>query len=122
MEFDKFRDMLWTWHRNLSAALRACLNGTEWMHIRNAITVLKSCLDHFPAVDFQGRQFQQALAKIAEREAASKTGSEDGQSHRVDLSVTANTALSALKKQAPKWVMVQAFRSNTVSNIFCIAI
>lgn len=122
MEFDKFRDMLWTWHRNLSAALRACLNGTEWMHIRNAITVLKSCLDHFPAVDFQGRQFQQALAKIAEREAASKTGSEDGQSHRVDLSVTANTALSALKKQAPKWVMVQAFRSNTVSNTFCIAI
>ena len=115
MEFDQFRDLLWKWHRNLFAALKSCLYGTEWMHIRNAITILKSCLEHFPAVDFQGRQIQQALAKIAEREAASKTGSEDGQSHRVDLAVTANTSLSALKKQAPKWVMVQAFRSNTVS-------
>ena len=115
MEFDQFRDLLWTWHRNLCAALRSCLNGTEWMHIRNAITILKSCLDHFPAVDFQGKQFQQALTKIAEREAASKTEAGDGQSHRVDLAVTANTSLSALKKQAPKWVMVQAFRSNTVS-------
>lgn len=119
MEFDQFRDLLWTWHRNLSTALRACLNGTEWMHIRNAITILKCCLDYFPAVDFMGRQFQQALGKIAEREAASKTEDEDGQSHRVDLSVTANTALSALKKQVSKWVMVQAFRSNIVSNLFC---
>ncbi len=116
MEFDQFRDLLWTWHRNLSTALRTCLNGTEWMHIRNAITILKSCLDYFPAVDFMGRQFQQALAKIAEREAASKAEDEDGQGHRVDLSVTANTALSALKRQASKWVMVQAFRSNIVGD------
>ncbi|RYP64570.1 hypothetical protein DL771_008683 [Monosporascus sp. 5C6A] len=116
MEFDQFRDLLWTWHRNLSTALRTCLSGTEWMHIRNAITILKCCLDYFPAVDFMGRHFQQALGKIAEREAASKTEDEDGQSHRVDLSVTANTALSALKKQAPKWVMVQAFRSNVTND------
>ncbi|KAI1142272.1 hypothetical protein F5Y05DRAFT_220029 [Hypoxylon sp. FL0543] len=113
MEHDQFRDLLWTWHRNLSTALRTCLTGTEWMHIRNAITVLKTGLEHFPAVDFMGRQFLQILGKIAEREAASKNEDEDGQSHRVDLSVTANTATSALKKYSPKWVMVQAFRSNT---------
>ncbi|KAI1095904.1 hypothetical protein F5B19DRAFT_272207 [Rostrohypoxylon terebratum] len=113
MEHDQFRDLLWTWHRNLSAALRACLNGTEWMHIRNAITILKAGLEHFPAVDFMGKQFLQILGKIAEREAASKNESEDGQSHRVDLSVTANTATSALKRYSTKWVMVQAFRSNT---------
>ncbi|KAI1210828.1 uncharacterized protein F4807DRAFT_40347 [Annulohypoxylon truncatum] len=112
MEHDQFRDLLWTWHRNLSAALRACLTGMEWMHIRNAITVLKACLEHFPAVDFMGRQFLQILGKIAEREAASKNEGEDGQNHRVDLSVTANTATSALKRYSPKWVMVQAFRSN----------
>ncbi|OTA63751.1 hypothetical protein K449DRAFT_433074 [Hypoxylon sp. EC38] len=113
MEHDQFRDLLWAWHRNLSAALRACLSGAEWMHIRNAITVLKSGLEYFPAVDFMGRQFLQILGKIAEREAASKNEGEDGQSHRVDLSVTANTATSALKKYSSKWVMVQAFRSNT---------
>ncbi|KAI2469360.1 hypothetical protein F4781DRAFT_220354 [Annulohypoxylon bovei var. microspora] len=113
MEHDQFRDLLWTWHRNLSTALRACLTGTEWMHIRNAITILKSGLEHFPAVDFMGRQFLQILGKIAEREAASKNEGEDGQGHRVDLSVTANTATSALRRYSPKWVMVQAFRSNT---------
>lgn len=115
MEHDKFRDQLWMWHRNISVALKSCLQGTEWMQIRNAITVLKAVLDYFPAVDFMGRQFMQALQKIAEREAATKNESNDGQGHRVDLSVTAGTAASALKKQESKWVMVQAFRSNTVS-------
>ncbi|KAI1776527.1 hypothetical protein F4818DRAFT_352054 [Hypoxylon cercidicola] len=113
MEHDQFRDLLWAWHRNLSMALRSCLGGKEWMHIRNAITVLKGGLEHFPAVDFMGKQFLQILGKIAEREAASKNEGEDGQSHRVDLSVTANTATSALRKYSRNWVMVQAFRSNT---------
>ncbi|KAI1379300.1 hypothetical protein F4677DRAFT_442280 [Hypoxylon crocopeplum] len=113
MEHDQFRDQLWTWHRNLGLALKACLTGTEWMHIRNAITILKAGLEHFPAVDFMGKQFLQTLGKIAEREAATKNGGEDGQGHRVDLSVTANTATSALRKYMPKWVMVQAFRPNT---------
>ncbi|CAJ2513637.1 Uu.00g017560.m01.CDS01 [Anthostomella pinea] len=116
MEHDKFRDLLWTWHRNLSTALRSCLGGTEWMHIRNAITILKAGLEYFPAVDFMGRQFLQSLGKIAEREAASKNGAEDGHSHRVDLAVTANTATSALKKYSSKWVMVQAFRVNTTGD------
>ncbi|KAI1342353.1 hypothetical protein F5Y15DRAFT_300268 [Xylariaceae sp. FL0016] len=113
MEHDKFRDLLWTWHRNLLSALKSCLVGAEWMHIRNAITILKTVLEHFPAVDFVGKQFQQLLTKIAAREAATKSSGEDGQGHRVDLSVAANTALSALKKHSSEWVMVQAFRPNT---------
>jgi THO complex subunit 2 len=116
MAHDEFRDLLWTWHRNLFAALKGCLGDTEWMHIRNAITILKASLDYFPSVDFMGRQLSSSLAKIAEREAATKSDSDDGQSHRVDLSVSANTAISALKKRSFKWVMVQEFRSNTVSN------
>ncbi|KAH7030861.1 transcription factor/nuclear export subunit protein 2-domain-containing protein [Microdochium trichocladiopsis] len=117
MDHDSFRDLLWTWHRNLAAALRSCLNGSEWMHIRNAITVLKSGLEYFPAVNFMGKQFLQVLGTIAEREAASKNDTEDGSGHRVDLSVTANTALSALKKHSTKWVIVQDFRSNTTGDV-----
>jgi THO complex subunit 2 len=116
MAHDEFRDLLWTWHRNLFAALKACLGDTEWMHIRNAITILKAGLEYFPAVDFMGRQLNASLTKIAEREAATKSDNDDGQGHRVDLAVTANTAISALKKRAPKWVIVQQFRPNTVSN------
>ncbi|KAJ8122217.1 hypothetical protein ONZ43_g1530 [Nemania bipapillata] len=113
MAHDEFRDQLWTWHRNLFAALKACLGDTEWMHIRNAITVLKAGLEYFPSVDFMGRQLNASLAKIAEREAATKSESDDSQGHRVDLAVTANTAISALKKRSTKWVMVQEFRPNT---------
>lgn len=115
MAHDEFRDLLWTWHRNLFAALKACLSDSEWMHIRNAITILKVGLEYFPSVDFMGRQLSASLAKIAEREAATKSDGEDGQGHRVDLAVSANTAISALKKRSAKWVMVQEFRSNTVS-------
>lgn len=116
MSHDEFHDKVWSWHRNLGQALKISLLGTEWMHIRNAITILKTVLDYFPAVDFHGKQFMAALEQIAKREAAPKEGSEDGQSHRVDLSVTANTAASALKKHVSKWVMVQAFRPNTTGD------
>ncbi|KAJ1333684.1 THO complex subunit 2 [Microdochium nivale] len=116
MDHDTFRDLLWTWHRNLAAALRSCLNGSEWMHIRNAITVLKSGMEYFPAVNFMGKQFLQVLGTIAEREAATKDDAGGGAGHRVDLSVTANTALSALKKHSSKWVIVQDFRSNTTGD------
>ncbi|KAI0447122.1 transcription factor/nuclear export subunit protein 2-domain-containing protein [Xylaria telfairii] len=117
MAHDEFRDLLWTWHRNLFTALKACLGDTEWMHIRNAITILKAGLEYFPSVDFMGRQLNASLAKIAEREAATKSDSDDSQGHRVDLAVTANTAISALRKRSTKWVMVQEFRPNTSGEI-----
>ncbi|KAI0421086.1 transcription factor/nuclear export subunit protein 2-domain-containing protein [Xylaria grammica] len=117
MAHDEFRDLLWTWHRNLFAALKVCLGDTEWMHIRNAITILKSGLEYFPSVDFMGRQLNASLVKIAEREAATKSDGDDGQGHRVDLAVTANTAISALKKRSTKWVMVQEFRPNTSGDV-----
>ncbi len=54
MAHDEFRDLLWTWHRNLFAALKVCLGDTEWMHIRNAITILKSGLEYFSFRGFHG--------------------------------------------------------------------
>ncbi|KAH6659529.1 transcription factor/nuclear export subunit protein 2-domain-containing protein [Truncatella angustata] len=111
LEHGQFQDQLWSWHRNLASVLKACLQATEWLHIRNAITVLKAVLDHFPAVNFHGKQFLSVLQAIAQREAATKND-DDGQGHRVDLSVTANTAASALKKYESKWVIVQSFRPN----------
>ncbi|SPO05840.1 related to regulatory protein RLR1 [Cephalotrichum gorgonifer] len=113
VEHDQFRDLLYGWHRNLNTALKSCLTGMEWMHIRNAITVLKSVLDIFPAVDFMAQQFTRQLKTISDREAATKpsaTGEESAS--RVDLSVAAQSALSELQKRKSKWVMVQGFRPN----------
>ncbi|KAH7324631.1 transcription factor/nuclear export subunit protein 2-domain-containing protein [Stachybotrys elegans] len=114
VEHAQFKDLLFRWHKNLNTALKTCLAGTEWMHIRNAITVLRSVLDFFPAVDFMATQFASQLQKISKQEAASKTATEGEEGHRVDLSVAAQGAMSELQKRKSKWVMVQAFRPNAV--------
>ncbi|CAI4216957.1 unnamed protein product [Parascedosporium putredinis] len=96
VEHAQFRDTLYGWHRNLNTALKSCLGGMEWMHIRNAIT-----------------QFIRQLKAITERESA-KPGVDHAEAgNRVDLSVAAQTALSELQKRKSKWVMVQGFRPNT---------
>jgi THO complex subunit 2 len=116
IEHDQFKDLLYGWHKNLNTALKSCLGGMEWMHIRNAITLLKGVIDHFPAVDFMASQFSKQLKTITDREAASKPGASGEEGHRVDLSVAAQTALSELQRRKAKWVLVQAFRPNTVSS------
>ena len=116
VEHAQFKDLLFRWHKNLNMALKSCLAGTEWMHIRNAITVLRAIMDFFPAVDFMANQFSAQLQKITQQEAASKTAVEGEEAHRVDLSVAAQGAMSELQKRKSKWVMVQAFRPNTVGH------
>ncbi|RDA84693.1 hypothetical protein CP532_2752 [Ophiocordyceps camponoti-leonardi (nom. inval.)] len=113
VEHAQFRDVLFRWHKNLNTALKTCLGGSEWMHIRNAITVLNSVLDFFPAIDFMAAQFTAQLQGIAKREAATAASSGGEEGGRVDLAVAAQGAMSELQKRKPKWVMVQAFRSNS---------
>ncbi|KAF4122980.1 THO complex subunit 2 [Geosmithia morbida] len=110
VEHPEFQNLLFSWHKNLNMALKSCLGGTEWMHIRNAITVLRTILDSFPVIDFMGKQFSTQLQEISRKEAASKTGIESEEAHRVDLSVAAQGALSELQRRKAKWMMVQAFR------------
>ncbi|KAH6715946.1 transcription factor/nuclear export subunit protein 2-domain-containing protein [Leptodontidium sp. MPI-SDFR-AT-0119] len=94
-----FKSCLLRWHTSLNTALRDCLGGTEWMHIRNAMTVLKSVVEVFPAINFHGTKILEQLEVIATREKGS----------REDLALTGNAVLVQLKKREPKWVMVQAF-------------
>lgn len=118
VEHAEFRDLLYGWHKNLNIALKDCLEDLEWMHVRNAISVLKAVMDVFPAVDFMGRQFAEQLKRIAAREAASSSSASSATAgHRVDLSVTAQAVYSELQRRKTKWVMVQAFRSNASSKI-----
>ncbi|KAJ2968250.1 hypothetical protein NQ176_g9274 [Zarea fungicola] len=112
VEHAQFRDLLFGWHKNLNSALKSCLGGSEWMHIRNAITVLKSVVDFFPAIDFMASQFSTQLQKISQQEAAQKTSPENEVGGRVDLSVAAQGALSEMQRRKSKWVLVQVFRTN----------
>lgn len=99
-----FKSILLMWHKALNGAIRDCLGGTDFMHIKNAICVLKNVLDVFPVVNFMGNGFITQLETIAERE-----------KKREDLSLPANAVLVQLKKRMPKWMIVQDFGSNIVS-------
>lgn len=115
IEHPFFRDAHYEWHKNLNIALKACLQGTkEWMHIRNALTIVKWVHEFFPAVNFMGSQMLKVLDDVKKREEASKDDSEE---HRVDLSVAAQTVYAMLKRRDSKWVSVQAFRPNMVSSL-----
>lgn len=102
-----FKNVCFGWQKALNTALRDCLDGVEWMHIRNAITILKSVVEVFPAVDFMGNSFIKQLETIAKRE----------QKVREDLSLTANATLVQLKKRSKRWVMVQAYGNNLVCDV-----
>lgn len=115
VEHDQFRDMLFRWHKNLNMALRSCLEGAEWMHIRNAISVLKAVLDYFPAIDFMATKFSTLLQTITKQETAPKPSPDSEIGGRVDLAVAAQGAMSELQRRKSKWVMVQAFRPGGVS-------
>ncbi|OAA76556.1 tho2 protein [Akanthomyces lecanii RCEF 1005] len=112
VEHAQFRDLLFGWHKNLNSALKSCMGGSEWMHIRNGITVLKSVVDFFPAIDFMASQFTTQLKKITDQEGDKNFAPGDELGGRVDLAVPAQGALSELNKRKGKWVLVQVFRTN----------
>lgn len=95
--YEEFRRIVLKWHRNLNQALKTCLGSSEYMHIRNAITVQRAIYLHFPAVNWMG---QSQIASITE---LSRTES------REDLKIAAMSLLGTLKKREKEWVLPQAF-------------
>lgn len=106
LEFDNFRSILFTWHKHLNSALRACFEDDEktndYMHIRNGLTILQNVIEVFPAVDFMGQGFIKQLEVIAGRE----------KGDREDLALASNAVLVNVKMKAKNWIMVQAFHSS----------
>ena len=104
LTFEDFRRILLKWHRNLNAALKTCLTGGEYMHIRNAIVILKTIYLYFPAVNWMG-QSQMACAEELGRSES-----------RDDLKIAAMALLGNLKRREKDWMIPQAF--NLVSIAF----
>lgn len=102
MDFEEFRRILLKWHRNLNSALKTCLSGGEYMHIRNAIIILRAVFQYFPAVNWMG------VSQVASVTELSKSES------REDLKILATSLLGNLRRREKDWVLPQAF--NLVSN------
>lgn len=99
-DWEDFRKILYKWHKTLHSAIKNCLSTKEYMHIRNAIVILKHVADFFPAVDWIGRTIVEkveALVKVEKRE---------------DLKIAGMTLLGMLKRKEPTWKVVSEFQKS----------
>ena len=96
-DYEDFRKVLQKWHMNLHNALKSCFVGGEYMHIRNAIIVLKAVVLCFPVINWMGQ------AQVASVSELSKSES------REDLKLAAMSLLGNLKRREKEWVLPQAF-------------
>jgi THO complex subunit 2 len=97
LEYEDFRRILYKWHKNINNALKICLTGGEYMHIQNAITILKSIHQVFPVVNWNGRDMLTSVTELSKKE------------RREDLKLAATAVLVMLKKRETRWVFPQAF-------------
>lgn len=97
LDYEDFRRVLYKWHRALNSALRACLTGGEYMHIRNAINILKAVYLQFPVVNWNGRDQVAALTELSKSE------------KREDIRIAATSLLGNLKRREKHWMLPQAF-------------
>ncbi|KAF2198066.1 hypothetical protein GQ43DRAFT_401768 [Delitschia confertaspora ATCC 74209] len=100
LDYMEFRQLLYKWHSQVHRALEACLKSQEYMHIRNAINILKAISSSFPAVDVMGKNIQAQIEELAKSES------------REDLKLAAQSLLADFRKNAKTWVTPIKFRNN----------
>lgn len=96
-DHEEFRSLLYKWHRILTNCLKTCLSGGEYMHIRNAISVLKAVVTNFPVVNWMGGNLRDAVTALKES------------GGREDVTVPAASLIGELNRREKKWIIPQAF-------------
>ncbi|KAG0699864.1 transcription factor/nuclear export subunit protein 2-domain-containing protein [Suillus ampliporus] len=99
-----FKQILRKWHRKLGKSLLSCIETTEFMHVYNAIIVLKEILPVFPlaAVGDAGPAIDTVMEKFLEKE------------ERGDLKILGRAYSASLKKRESFWAVLKplAAKSN----------
>lgn len=97
LTYEDYRRILFKWHNMVFSALQNCLSSPEYMHIRNAISILRSISQHFPEINFHGTALQATIAEI-------------GKSELEDIMVSSTAIMGALNRRQKSWILPQAFR------------
>ena len=96
-DYEDFRRILFKWHNCLTNALKACLSSHEYMHIRNAIILLRAINTSFPAVNFMGIKLLEDIKMLGDAEA------------REDLKLAAKSLYGSLKRRDKEWMFPMEF-------------
>ncbi len=105
LEYEDFRRLLFKWHGKLHSALKGCLMSDEYMHLKNAVILLKAIHQDFPKVSHHGTSIIEAVTSVSRSDP------------REDLKVTALSLLGGLNKRKAKWVLPQDFRISIVPDV-----
>ncbi|KAG2361997.1 transcription factor/nuclear export subunit protein 2-domain-containing protein [Suillus spraguei] len=98
-----FKQILRKWHRKLGRSLLSCIETTEFMHVYNAIIVLKEILPVFPlaAVGDAGPAIDTVMEKFLEKE------------ERGDLKILGRAYSASLKKRESFWAVPKTIASKS---------
>ncbi|KAI5298310.1 IMP 5'-nucleotidase [Ascosphaera pollenicola] len=97
LEYEDYRRLLYKWHRLFCAALKTCLTSGEYMHIRNAISILKAVVHNFPTVNWMGTELRNLVTNLKETDA------------RDDVKIPAASLIGDFNRREPKWMLPQMF-------------
>lgn len=98
LEYEDYRRLLFKWHSILNMTFQLCFQSGEYMHIRNAIVVLKCIHTQFPAVNFMGNKMVEEVTKISKEDT------------RGDLKLAAMSLIGNLRRLEKSWLLPQDFR------------
>ncbi|KAI9044299.1 putative THO complex component (Rlr1) [Aspergillus affinis] len=101
LDYEDFRRLMYKWHRYLAMTFKACFNGGEYMHIRNGISVLKAIVQHFPAVNWIGRDMLNIVTNLSQTD------------DRDDVKIPAASLIGDLNRREKKWMLPQAFHMSS---------
>lgn len=104
LDYEDFRRLLYKWHRLVNNALQTCLQGGEYMHIRNAISILKAIVPFFPAVNWMGTQLLGTVTDLSKND------------ERDDVKIPAASLIGDFNRRSKKWMLPQQFYINN-SNV-----
>ncbi|KAI9672058.1 MAG: THO complex subunit 2 [Alyxoria varia] len=109
LDYEDFRRLLQKWHKQIFDTIRDCVKNFEYMHVKNACTVMRSIYIFFPAIEWMGNQLLDAAnaVEIAERPAKKTEGPKP--LAREDVHVAVSSLLGCLKQRQKTWVTPQAF-------------
>ena len=97
LSYEDYRRILYRWHCVVFSALQTCLSSAEYMHIRNAISVLRSISQNFPAINFHGTALQKTITSLST-------------SDKADIVVSSKALIGTLSRQEKTWVLPASFR------------
>lgn len=109
LDFEDFRRILFTWHRNIFESIQTCFVSYEFMHVRNAITVLSRISKLFPQIKWMGLKLNEAIDALAAREKPDPDDPSLTPLARSDLHNAARSVKAGVIKREKDWVMPQAF-------------